>query len=304
MRMRGWSLLCVSALLGACVTSTQSGRLQLSVPAPVGAVYSDADMGLQLVLAAPVEGSCDGMVCADDRAFELQVQRLGARLAAAACAAYPRLAGRCERFEFTVAESAQPGSVSNASGAVAIFRGVQYLHLDDEALAFLIAREMGHVIDGHHEENSATGILFSVLARLLLPVANLLRGAAAVIQGDTVATATTTTASLMGAQAVRANKRPEQSREADDIALELLAGQGWSGDEVAAFLNEGLPWLGDDGWSQELRISVSRLERLTQGPPHLAQFAAYAPIPLAAAAGPKVAWLVPFPGLFAEVPPP
>jgi len=257
-------------LLCACATSTRSGRAQLSVPTPVSAAYSEIDMRLQLATAAVVESRRAATDHALDEAFDRRVQRLGAQLAQTAFAAYPDLGGRVDRFEFLVADNNEPGTASSVAGTVAIFRGVQHLGLDDEALSFVIAREMGHVIDGHNDENSAASILFSVLIQALLPVTNLL-GGASVISDNAIAAATTTTAaSFVGSRALRASNRPDQMREADDLALDLLARQGRYGREVAKALLSSAPTPGINDWADDLRDSTLRVDQLVQGPPHYA----------------------------------
>ena len=264
MRIRCLISLLASLFLCACATSTQQGRAQLSVPTSVSVVYSELDMRLQLATSAIVAGACTGTECATDIAFDSRVRRLGAHLAATAFVAYPALGGNLERFEFLVADNKEPGSASSAGGTVVVFRGMQNLGLDDYALAFVIAREMGHVVDGHHDENSAAGILFSVLAQVLLPVTNLVRGASSLISNN--AAAATTVASFAGSRAVRASNRPDQLREADGIALELLARSGLNGGDVAAALAANLPVAGINAWTDELRDSAFRIGQLTQGP--------------------------------------
>ena len=145
---RVWFVVLVSMLLGACATSPQ-GRMQVAMPSSVSAVHSEVGMRLSLVSAADTPSPCIGVECRLDHAFDQRVLRLGARLAQSAYEIYPDLTERFSRFEFVIAEKAEPGSASSAAGTVVIFRGVQKLRLDEEALAFLIAREMGHVIGRH-----------------------------------------------------------------------------------------------------------------------------------------------------------
>lgn len=299
--MPSWLLLLATLLLCGCASTTQSGRMQLSVPAPLAAIYSEAGMRMQLAASQAVANECDGPQCALDPAFGARVRHLSAALADTAFAAHPALRERCERFEFVVVDNPEPGSASSAAGTVAIHSGVQQLRLDDAALAFLIAREMAHVIERHHDEDSATNILVSLLAQAAqwaLPVPAVLRSivAAMPVEVFAVAAATTTTAaSVVGARAARSGKRPEQLREADDMALELLAQRGWYGREVAAALGGGLPALGKGEWSDDLRGSALRVAELTQGPPLLAPAFAAAPLLVRgdAAAGPTPATLTP-----------
>jgi predicted Zn-dependent protease len=164
---------------------------------------------------------------------------------------------------------------------VVIFRGVRQLNLDDAALAFILAREMSHIIAGHHDENVTTSILVAVAAQILLPVLNIARGAAAAfsssattsVAATTVATTTVTTtamasaASFAGSRALRASYRPQQVREAEAMAMKLLVATGWDGREVSDQLEALRPALPDEpNWTVELRESTQRIASLMQGP--------------------------------------
>src|SRR5664279_382139 len=166
-------LIFVIALLSACATSPH-GRMQLTTPAPIGDIYSDVNMRVQLATTKNISVPCTDEECAPNKEFDQQVQQLGARLEKSSFDTYPDLAKRVSRFKFVVAEKEERGSTSNAVGKVVIFRGVQELYLDEQALAFVIAREMGHVISRHHDENSGTSILLSVLVGVLFPASNIL----------------------------------------------------------------------------------------------------------------------------------
>lgn len=252
--------------LGACATSSSSdGRLQMTAPASVSAVYSEVDMQLSLVTEANIGSPCVGAECEFDRAFDHSVLRLGTRLAQSAFETYPDLTKRFGKFEFVIAEKANPGSISSATGTVVIFRGVQKLRLGEEALAFLIAREMGHVIGRHHDENTATSILFSVLASVLMPVTNIISGSAALAQtasATAASTAAASAASFIGSKITIASYKLDQSREADAIALTLLGRLGWNRNDLAEALVAGTRVMGDDIWSKDLRVSAENVVRL------------------------------------------
>lgn len=255
---RTWFVVLASMLLGACSTSPQ-GRMQVTVPSSVSAVHSEVGMRLNLISAVDIPSPCAGVECKLDRAFDQRVLRLGTRLAQAAFEIHPDLTERFSQFEFVIADKAEPGSASSAAGTVVIFRGVQKLRLDEEALAFLIAREMGHVISRHHDENSATSILFSIAAQVLLPVTNLIRGSAALIQtASAAATASTvsTAASFIGSRIAIESYKLDQLHEADAVAMDLLASLGWNRGEVAIALAASTQVIGDDGWSKDLRVSA------------------------------------------------
>ena len=251
--------------LGACAASPTNGRLQMAAPTSLSAVYSEMDMRLSLVTEADTSSPCAGAECELDRAFDRSVLRLGTRLAQSAFQSYPDLAKRFDKFEFIIAEKSSPGSVSSAAGTVVVFRGVQKLHLGDEALAFLIAREMGHVIGGHHDENTATSILFSVLASVFMPMTNIINGSAALTQtasASAMSTAAASAASFIGSKITIASYKSDQSREADAIALNLLGRLGWDKSDVADALLASAKIINDDSWSQDFRASSDRVIKL------------------------------------------
>lgn len=268
-------LLCFVA---ACATSPE-GRSQLVAPQPLqgfSAVYSEFDMHLQLVTAAaaPV---CREAECAADHAFDQRILALGRRLAWAAFRQHADLRLRFPRFEFVIADKADPGAASSAAGTVVVYRGVRRLDLDDAALAFILAREMSHVIAGHHDENVTTSVLIAVAAQILFPVLNIgalfSSGAATAAATTAASTAVTTTAvtsvaSFAGSRALRASDRPLQVREAESVAMKLLAAAGWDGREVSDQLEALRPPLPDESdWTAELRDSTRRIASLMQGPP-------------------------------------
>ncbi len=269
-------------LLTACATSPE-GRPQLVVPTPLqgfSAVYSEFDMRLQLVTATNAP-SCREAECAADRAFDQRILAIGGRLADVAYRQYPALHLRFPRFEFIVADKVDAGAASSAAGTVVIYRGVRRLELDDAALAFVLAREMGHVIAGHHDENVTTSILVAVVAQILLPVLNLARGAAAAFSSNAATTAAATTAastaatttaiasaaSFAGSRALRASDRPQHVREAETMAMKLLVAAGWDGREVSDQLEALRPALPEElDWTAELRESALHIASRMQGP--------------------------------------
>lgn len=267
--------------LTACATSPE-GRSQLVAPPALqgfSAVYSEFDMHLQLVTATNA-ALCREAECAADRAFDQRILALGRRLADVAYRQYAELHLRFPRFEFIVADKADAGAASSAGGSVVIYRGVRLLNLDDGALAFVMAREMSHVIAGHHDENVTTSVLVAVAAQILLPVLNIARGAAAAFSSGAATTAATTAAgtvatttamasaaSFAGSRALRASYRPQQVREAETIAMKLLVAAGWDGREVSDQLEALRPALPEEpAWTGELRDSARRIASYMQGP--------------------------------------
>lgn len=262
--------------LSACATSPQ-GRSQLRAPSALlgfSAVYSELDMRLQLVTAED-SPSCSDVDCVADREFDQRILILGKRLTDAAYRQHPDLISRFARFEFIVADKAEAGSASSAGGTVVIFRGLRHLEPDDVTLAFVLAREMSHVIAGHHEENVTTSILVAIATQILFPALNIVRGAVAVTGGAATsaagsaltATAVTSAASFAGARVLRASDRPQQVQEAETMAMALLAAAKWNGREVADQLEALAPETAEDSdWTEELRESGRRIASLMQGP--------------------------------------
>ena len=278
-------LVTVCSLLGACSTSPY-GRSQLAVPQPVSAVYSEVNMRLLLVATADARGKCAESECDASKEFELRVARLGERLAEKAFDIYPDLKQRIGRFEFVIADKTEPGTTSNSSGMVVIFSGTRALEFSDPALAFILAREMGHVIGQHHDENAATKIIASVLAQILLPVSGIVRSLALLPGASSAAatTATTGAASFLGSKAVIASYWPRQLDEADSIALTILGRTGYDPQETADALAATEQRLDDSSWPQDLRASSSHVAEIAQGPrpdkERLAQLAGSAPLKL------------------------
>ena len=159
---------------------------------------------------------------------------------------------------------------SSASGEVVLYRGLDDLALTNAELAFLLAREMGHVVLKHHDENAVSSLAVSIIANLLFPVYNIASGAAAAFSASTVqSTAVASAASLAGSEVLKASFRPVQLLEADVFALELLNQAGWDCRQIAY----GLEVLASTGplaktdWESELRASSAHVARLLQGPP-------------------------------------
>jgi predicted Zn-dependent protease len=273
----GVLLLATISLLTGCATSPE-GRTQVVAPQALqgfSAVYSEFDMHLQLVIAAN-SASCQNEECAADRAFDLRILALGGRLADIAYRQHADLHLRFPRFEFVVADKADAGAASSAGGTVVIYRGVRLLKLDDAALAFVMAREMSHVIGGHHDENVTASILVAVAAQILFPVLNIARGLTAATTAATTTAAASTVvstsavasaASFAGSRALRASYRPQQVVEAEMMAMKLLVATGWDGREVSDQLEALRPALPEDPfWIEELRDSARRMASLMQGP--------------------------------------
>lgn len=232
-------------------------------------VYSDIDMRLRLA-SKPDEQACGGDACLANQAFDAEVQVLGQRLAQLAYVIYPELKKRIPSFEFMVSDKKGIGSASNANGKVVIFRSVQNLDLGEEAMAFLVAREMGHVIARHHSSNAMTKILFSVLSGVLFPAVSILSASSAAAQATSATSVLTSTASTvtsyLGSEVALSRIKPSQLTEADDISIALLEAMGFTKAEIAQSLEFIVENENSDGWEKDLYQSIRYARKLAGEP--------------------------------------
>lgn len=261
---------CVAALLAlpvlaGCAASPHSGRSQLVAPGPVSVAYSEFNMELALVTARAGEARPDAR-----EEFDQRVARTGAALAASAFSQYPLLRRRFERFEFIIADKDQPGTVSSGSGRIALLRPVAELAPSEAALAFIMAREIGHIVADHHAENTGASLLISGIAMLIFPLTGLANAvgtlfapaggaAAASSVSPLAANVTTTAASFVGTRVMVRSYRSAQVEEADAIALQLLAPLCHAPRAIAAaFGPVGFPDEPNE-WVAALQESIKRL---------------------------------------------
>lgn len=259
------ALLSCIALAG-CAASSQTGRQQVVVPTGVSEVYSEVDLQMKLATAeAPTADQSEDQCLLLD--YQRQIRKLMERVVVTAKRLYPDLEERGVKFRFEVAPSAQAGVLSNAGGAIIILQGTHEMQLPDSVLAYIVAREMGHVIGRHHDENSAATVMFSVLTQVLFPAAALVKGLSAILPTTAIGSAVTASAvSYLGATALRTNYRADHLRESEQIAFTLLAESGWDLYDVAAEASTLDIKDGGEIWKQELRGSLQALDQLANGP--------------------------------------
>ena len=266
-------------------------------PAGVSALYSQANLEFMLA-TMPAAADCEGPDCAQHAAtlhaaFDRRVAEAGARVAAAAYESYPGLAERVPQFNFSVVDKAEAGTGSTAGGRVVVLRPVGDLAQSDAALSFVLAREVGHVVARHHEENTATSLIISAVTTVVAPALSLARLVAAAYS-----TATTAAASFFGSRALIDTYRPRQREQADGIALNLLGHLGYDSAGVASgFSEEGMK-ASQSRWIRDLQASLTALagkstaevkpaapapEPSTAGPTHLAAVGTATPAALAPA---------------------
>lgn len=259
--------LCICLFLGACATSPPAGRAQLTAPKAVSEVYSDLNIKLMLATTPDAERSCADPACAARTQFDRRVAHVGGLLADAANHLYPDLRGRIERFEFAVADKAEPGTASTASGRVIVLRPVSTIAPNDEALGFIMGREIGHVVAQHHDENAAAGFIVSAMAQVFAPLLNFARAIATIVSSISAAGATSSTAtnvamaaaSIAGSRVLVSAYKPQQRVEADAIAVDLLAHIGYDARSIStAFASVDLGSQ-PTNWVLDLRNSVNRL---------------------------------------------
>ena len=253
--------------LGGCATHSEQGRQRALAPQEVGAVYSGVEM--QARLAMTPEVLCEEDDCISAQAFRTRVLDLGERVGDAAYSLAFERDLPVPGFLITVPPKDDIGTLSNASGEIVLFGGIRDLRLTDAALAFVLAREMGHILARHHEENTAMSIGVSVAVTLLFPVAGVLRSAEVAYAAAATTSLASSAVSFAGTRILRSIYRAEQVKEADAYALEIIALAGFTPYEVAAGLHAAAPMFLGDGWMEELRDSVARLDLIAVGPPYL-----------------------------------
>ena len=238
------------------------------VPDSISDIYSDVDMRVRLA-AKPNADACVAAACESQQAFDARVQQLGAQLSGSAYSLYPTLKKRVPQFKFSVADKKDAGTASNGAGMIVLFRGIQEMQLSDDALGFLMAREMGHVIGKHHVSNTSTKLIISALATVLFPAVAILGASSAAAQASTATTlltsAASTATSMLGSEVVLARMKPTQLAESDEIALNLMQHQGWDLQSAASVLqfDDDLSTASpQNGWMQDLKISNAQLQKM------------------------------------------
>ena len=251
------------------------------VPSLISDAVSDVDMQLRLAVKTTV-AACTADICPQNYAFDARVQQLGAQLSTATYAQNPTLKKRVPNFVFSVADKKEAGSASNARGKVVIFRGLQQYELTDDALSFVMAREMAHVIGKHHNKNTSTKLIISALASILFPAVGIIGASSAATQATTATTlltsAASTATSLLGSEVAMAKMKPSQLVEADEIAMKVLNNQPlnaanavtnvaeWNLRETASVLQLDDAKLtvnsASINWLQDLQTSQQYLQRL------------------------------------------
>lgn len=217
-----------AALISACILApSQVMAEEQTNNTNITAIYAD----MQTRTAAKPDNNlppCVAAACEENQRFDQRVADLGETLAVAAYDLHPELQDRVKYFQFSVANKAEIGAASSKNGEVVLLRGLQDLALSDEALSFIIAREMGHVIANHHRKNIKTKLFISALTSVLFPAIGVISASNTVSQARIATSAASSVTSLVGSEVAMLNVKPKQLIEADNIAVKLMANQGVS----------------------------------------------------------------------------
>lgn len=236
---------------GCAIAQTQDRARMVDLPL----ASAHADITFTLTTGSRQEATCDGSASCSmqadsdmDMRFALQVQRIAGALQKGVQDLYPDLAQRVPRmaggrFDVYVAAGNDPGSASSANGRIALNAALGTWQPYDDWMAFVIAREMGHVIARHHEENSAAGIATSVIMNILIPGSSALKSLI----------------SAGGSGIAAKSKREVQAQEADAIALNLLEAAGFRLRDIYLTLLIAPVLLDEGTWSKSLKVSSDNL---------------------------------------------
>ena len=178
----------------------------------------------------------------NDAQLKAQTSRITASLQSAARGLYGDRMNSLGAFDVYIADSREAETLSSATGKIALYGGIADLNPADDWLAFVIAREMGHVLAGHHDKNSTASLLTSLVMNILIPGSGLVKSVL----------------SLAGSQVASASGADKQLEEADEIALRLLEAAGYTSRSIALNLALG-PMddrLGQSSWAAALRKSA------------------------------------------------
>ncbi|MFZ2267718.1 MAG: M48 family metalloprotease [Azonexus sp.] len=241
-------LLAAICLLTAACTTTPAGNRSHVVDVPLASTHAD-------LMFSMTTGSRQSLACPDSKCakspestvspfFILQVQRVARRLQSGARSLYPDLAQRVPNlavsgFDIYVVDSDDPSTACSANGRVAVSSVLGTWQPSDDWVAFLIAREMGHIIARHPEEDSVVSMTTSTLMNLILPGSMLVKSAF----------------SAGGGQLASFSQRDIHEEEADAIALSLLRAAGYRSQNLALALRKKPAVLDDSRWSRSFRRS-------------------------------------------------
>ncbi|HSI24364.1 MAG TPA: M48 family metalloprotease [Methylotenera sp.] len=265
----------IFALLQVAISNAYAGGLAGTVPSnsaynpnsgpSISDVYSDIDMRVRLATKTST-AACIPVQCEENRDFNARVSAIGGYLNKIALELYPEQDKVIKRMVFSVADKQEAGTASNNKGQIVVLRGVQYLQLTDDALGFVIAREMAHVMAGHHATNTSTKLIISALVSVLFPAVAIIGASSAAAQASTATTlitsAASTATSMVGSEVAMAQMKPTQLSQADEIARTIMEKANWDMRSVESVLTQDEPPRGS--WMLDLQTSRSTLQGLIE----------------------------------------
>ena len=254
-RSRGARTCATAAGVLLCLIALPGLAQQVAIEAKSSSLPS-LHSDLKFAVFGPARLASASAALPDAADFTRQMDRVSAGLQEAARRLYRSKMNSLDAFDVFVADSAEAETRSSSSGKIALYGGIAQLAPSDPWLAFVISREMGHVLAGHHDANSAASIITSVIMNLIVPGSSLLKSVV----------------SLAGSQTAAAAGAERQTHEADEIALRLLAAAGYRERDLADALAAGPPAarLGTGSWARAFGQSLAALDaRVVAGRPVL-----------------------------------
>lgn len=246
-------LLAATASLGitGCATVPSGNRARL-IDIPLASAH--ADIAFTVTTGSRKSAPCEeNAICPETPAseetirFSRQVQRIAGVLQKGAQELYPDLQQRVPalsagRFDVYVVDGTEQSSASSPNGRIALSSALGVQRPYDDWVAFVIAREMGHVIARHHEENSLASMATSTIMNIILPGSGLLKMLISA-----------------GSSAIAAkSQRGVQAIEADAIARDLLVAAGLRLRDISLTLLIDPLRLDDGTWSDDFRRSSDK----------------------------------------------
>ena len=250
------------ASAGSSSSATSAGA---DPAAGISDVYSDIDMRVRLAGKASTS-ACVAEQCAENLAFDARVGSIGRYLSKAATQLYPQQEQLIGRMTFSVVEKQDAGTASNNKGQIVLLRGLQTMQLSDDALGFVIAREMSRVLAGHHKTNTSTKLIISALASVLFPAIAIVGASSAAAQASTATTlltsAASTATSMVGSEVAIAKMKPTQLNQADEMARAMMEKVEWDMRSVESILTKDEP--PQSAWLVDLQSSRQQLQTIIQ----------------------------------------
>jgi hypothetical protein len=238
---RQWAPALGVCIFAAAATSIYAAETPTAAPLSLDIPQLHSDVKFALLAPARKEPT----QAEQQAGLHEQAERVAEGLQRAALVLYPQQMEKLVKFDVYIGDAGDPGTISSASGRIALNTGFADLKPSDGWLAFVIAREMGHILAGHHDRNSLVSMIASALLNVLIPGSALLKQAL----------------SFAGSQIAGLTGRPDQVREADEIALKLMEAAGYSSTSLAVYVAFGPAneQLGTSMWASSFADSADQI---------------------------------------------